>query len=142
MSKLSAKCKVAVNTSSLNAGVISNLTPQQQKNWMDAHLARKDNKVGAFDVGLDVAINAMLSGMGTPLVNMISIALQQTLKNANETIGFALDSIGLTQGGREWRQVKAMWDASLEGFGADAMYFREGFGKGYSLDQDTVFHHH
>ena len=138
MSKLSAKCKVAVNTSSLNAGVISNLTPQQQKNWMDAHLARKDNKVGAFDVGLDVAINAMLSGMGTPLVNMISIALQQTLKNANETIGFALDSIGLTQGGREWRQVKAMWDASLEGFGADAMYFREGFGKGYSLDQDTV----
>ena len=138
MSKLSPKCKVAVNTSSLNAGVISNLTPQQQKNWMDEHLARKDNKVSAFDVGLDVAINAMLSGMGTPLVNMISIALQQTLKNANETIGFALDSIGLTQGGREWRQVKSMWDASLEGFGADLMYFREGFGKGYSLDQDTI----
>ena len=44
MSKLSAKCKVAVDTSSLNAGVISNLTPQQQKNWMDAHLARKDNR--------------------------------------------------------------------------------------------------
>ena len=138
MSKLSPKCRVAVNTNSLNAGVISNLTPQQQKNWMDAHLARKDNKVSAFDVALDVAINSMLSGMGTPLVNMISIALQQTLKNANETIGFALDSIGLTNGGREWRQVKAMWDASLEGFSADLLYFREGFGKGYSLDQETV----
>lgn len=138
MAKLSPKCKVAADTSSINAAAISNLSPVQQKNWMNAHLKRKDDKVSSFSVGLDVAINAMLSGFGTPLVNMFSVLIQQTLKNSNATIGVALDSIGLTKGGREWNQVKAMWDASIDGFGADLIYFREGFKKGYSLDQEAV----
>ena len=136
MSKLSPRCTVAVRSSSINSAVISNLTERQQRAWLDQHLARKDNKVSAFDVGLDITYQSMLSGLGTPLVNMISIALQQTLKNSNETIGFLLDGIGITKGGREWRQVKAMWQGSLEGFYADLIYFREGFGKGYSLDQE------
>jgi len=138
MSELSPKCKVAVNTSSLNASVVSHLSDTQQRQWLVEHLARKDNKVSAFDVGTDVLANSMLSGLGTPLVNMISVGVQQTLKNVNETIGLVLDTIGVTKGGREWNQVKAMWQASLEGFAMDGMYFREGFSKGYSLDQDTT----
>lgn len=138
MAKLKPSCRVAADTSSLNASVMSNFSTPSQKEWMNAHLKRKDDKVSSFAVGLDVAINAMLSGFGTPLVNMISVLIQQTLKNSNATIGAALDSIGLTNGGREWNQVKAMWDASLDGFGADLLYFREGFQKGYSLDQEAV----
>ena len=80
MSKLSPRCTVAVRSSSINSAVISNLTERQQRAWLDQHLARKDNKVSAFDVGLDVTYQSMLSGLGTPLVNMISIALQQTFR--------------------------------------------------------------
>jgi len=138
MSELSPKCKVAVNTSSLNASVMSHFSDTQQRQWLVDHLARKDNKVSAFDVGTDVLANSMLSGLGTPLVNMISVGVQQALKNVNETIGLVLDTIGLTKGGREWNQVKAMWQASLEGFAVDGMYFREGFTKGYSLDQEST----
>jgi hypothetical protein len=138
MAKLSPRCTLAHETIALNSKVMSNFSDSQQRRWLQSHLDRSDKKVSSFDVSLDVMINAMLSGLGTPLVNVISIALQQTLKNSNETIGFMLDSIGLTKGGREWKQVKAMWDGSLDGFFNDMLYFREGFTKGYSLDQETT----
>lgn len=138
MAKLSPKCRVAVDAGSINAAVISNLTQDQQRRWLNNHLTRKDKKVSSFAVALDVLVNAMLSGLGTPVVNIISIGVQQMLKNSNETIGFLLDGIGATKGGREWNQVKAMWQGSLEGFAQDSLYFREGFSKGYSLDQETT----
>jgi len=138
MAKLSPKCMVSHDTTALAAKVAGHMSEPQQKQWLEAHLQRSDKKVSKFGVLLDVMINSMLSGLGTPLVNVISILVQQTLKNTNETIGFALDKIGLTKGGREWRQVKAMWDGALEGFGQDALFFREGFLRGSSLDQDVT----
>tara|TARA_R110000751_G_scaffold6023_1_gene26390 strand:- start:1417 stop:3579 length:2163 start_codon:yes stop_codon:yes gene_type:complete len=101
-------------------------------------LARDSQTDSISGIGLDLVINGMLSGMGTPTVNVLSMMIQSLLKPTIESIGLITDSIKLTKGGREWNQVSAMWQASVDGFLQDGVYFREGFRKGYSLERDIT----
>lgn len=136
MATLSQRCVVANQNAATNSAMLNNFGEKERAEFIRRMMERDAKHATAFDVGLDVAINGMLSGTGTATVNILSMFIQSVLKTTNETIGVMTDKIGLTQGGREWRQVKAMWDAALEGFSHDALYFREGWTKGYSLERD------
>ncbi len=136
MTTLSQRCVIANQNAAINNSMIKSFGKKEREEFIRRSMERDAKHASSFDVGLDVMINGMLSGTGTATVNVVSMFIQSLLKLTNTSIGAMTDSIGFTQGGREWRQVKAMWDASLEGFGHDGNYFREGFRKGYSLERD------
>ena len=134
--KLSPACEVANTSMSINAARINEFGDAQKAEFYRKVMARDATNDSAFGVGLDVVINGMLSGTGTPAVNIMSMFIQSMMKPLIDSIGLVTDSIKLTNGGREWNQVKSMWEASIDSFAQDSVYFREGFRKGYSLERD------
>ena len=120
-----------------NATIMDTMSPTVRNELYAKALKREQNSESITGIGIDVAVNSMLSGLGTPTVNVLSMMIQSILKPTLESIGLITDTMKLTKGGREWNQVAAMWQASVDGFAIDSMYFREGFRKGYSLERDV-----
>jgi hypothetical protein len=97
------------------------------------------------DMFLEAIINGYLSGFGTPIANAISIGVQNFTAPTLEAIGAMTDALRLTnrlrdesgnllKPNRELRDAVAMFEAALEGFGADVMFFKQGWKSGYPLD--------
>ena len=120
-----------------NATIMDTMSPTVRNELYAKALKREQNSESITGIGIDVAVQGMLSGLGTPTVNVLSMMIQSILKPTLESIGLITDTMKLTKGGREWNQVAAMWQASVDGFAIDSMYFREGFRKGYSLERDV-----
>jgi hypothetical protein len=133
---LSKDCLVQNMQYAQQATIMETLSPAVRKNLYAEALQREKNSESITGIGIDLAVQSMLSGLGTPTVNVLSMMIQSILKPTLESIGLITDSIKLTKGGREWNQVRSMWAASVDGFAIDSMYFREGFRKGYSLERD------
>lgn len=87
---------------------------------------------------LEVVINGMLSGAMTPIANAVSLAAQKVMLPTREAMGVLTDAIGITQGGRDFRDVVAMVEAMMEGGIADMHYLRAGWDYGYPLDTDIT----
>jgi len=134
---LSPECLVQNQQMAIQATQLEDFSPIVRDTLYRKALQREQNSESITGIGLDLAINGMLSGLGTPVVNVLSMMIQSILKPTLESIGVITDSIHLTKGGREWNQVAAMWQASVDGFVLDSVYFREGFRKGYSLERDV-----
>ena len=86
------------------------------------------------DMFLEVVVNGYLSGFGTPIANGISVGLQNITAPTLEILGAMTDKLRLTKGNREFADGIAMFEAMLEGFSADVMFFRKGWDNGYPLD--------
>ena len=94
---------------------------------------------------LEFVINGYLSGFGTPIANAISIGVQNLTAPTLEGIGALTDMLRLTnrarneageliKPNREFRDAVAMFEAAIEGFGADIMFLKQGWKSGYPLD--------
>ena len=103
--KLSPACEVANTSMSINAARINEFGDAQKAEFYRKVMARDATNDSAFGVGLDVVINGMLSGTGTPAVNIMSMFIQSMMKPLIDSIGLVTDSIKFTNGGREWNQV-------------------------------------
>jgi len=134
--KLSDSCSTSNQQMAVQSSRLSEFDTSVKNEFYRKALARNDKSDSLSGIGLDLMINGMLSGMGTPTVNVLSMMIQSILKPTIASIGLFTDSIKLTKGGREWNQVASMWHASVDSFAQDAVYFREGFRKGYSLERD------
>ena len=134
--KFSPAREVANTAMSINSARIDAFGDAQKAEFYRKVLARDEKNDSVSGIGLDVMINGMLSGTGTPAVNIMSMFIQSLMKPLIESVGLMTDSIKLTNGGREWNQVSAMWQASVDSFSQDAIYFNQGFRKGYSLERD------
>ena len=138
---LSPACEASNQSMAINSSRMSVMGEAVRKEFYQKALARSDKSDSLSGIGLDLVINGMLSGTGTPAVNIMSMFIQSILKPSLDTIGLLTDNIHLTKGGREWKQVKSMWEASIDSFSQDSVYFREGFRKGYSLERDISERH-
>ena len=134
--KFSPACEVANTAITINAARIDTFGEAAKAEFYRKVLARDAKNDSISGIALDVMINGMLSGTGTPMVNIMSMFIQSLMKPLIESVGLVTDSIKLTNGGREWNQVSAMWQASIDSFSQDAIYFNQGFRKGYSLERD------
>ena len=134
--KLSDSCSASNQSMAVQSTRLGEFDTNVKNEFYRKALARNEKSDSLSGIGLDLMINGMLSGMGTPTVNVLSMMIQSLLKPTIESIGLITDSIKLTKGGREWNQVASMWQASVDGFLQDGVYFREGFRKGYSLERD------
>ena len=134
--KLSDSCSLANQQMAVHSTRLGELDEGVKRELYRKALARNEKSDSISGIGLDLMINGMLSGFGTPTVNVVSMLIQSIMKPTIESIGLITDSIKLTKGGREWNQVASMWQASVDSFAQDAVYFREGFRKGYSLERD------
>lgn len=86
------------------------------------------------DMFLEGVINGYLSGFGTPIANAISVGVQNFTAPTLELIGALTDNIRVTKGNREVADALAMFEAALEGFGADMIFLKQGWKNGYPLD--------
>lgn len=86
------------------------------------------------DMALEAVINGYLSGFGTPIANAISVGVQNFTAPTLEMIGALTDTIKITKGNREFADAVAMFEAALEGFGADMIFLKQGWKSGYPLD--------
>ena len=97
------------------------------------------------DMFLEGVINGYLSGFGTPIANAISIGVQNFTAPTLEAIGALTDTLRVTnrarnaagellKPNRELRDAVAMFEAAMEGFGADIMFLKQGWKSGYPLD--------
>jgi len=135
--KLNDSCSLANKQMAIHSTRLGELDEGVKRELYRKALARSAKSDSISGIGLDLMINGMLSGFGTPTVNVVSMLIQSIMKPTIESIGLITDSIHLTKGGREWNQVASMWQASVDSFAQDAVYFREGFRKGYSLERDV-----
>ena len=98
------------------------------------------------DKVLEVVINGYLSGFGTPIANGISVGIQNFTAPTLELIGAVTDNLRITnrarnpktgellKSNRAFADGMAMFEAALEGFGADVMFLKQGWKSGYPLD--------
>jgi hypothetical protein len=85
----------------------------------------------AWDVAIEIQINSLLSGFGTPIANAASVIYKQI---TNPMID-AVESLN-PKSQKEFGDVVAGIQAMLQGFGSDAMYFKAGWTNAYPLDID------
>ena len=87
--KFSPACEVANTSLSVNAARINEFGDAQKAEFYRKVIARDDKNDSTSGIALDVIINGMLSGTGTPAVNIMSIGVySQMLKNSNRNYWF------------------------------------------------------
>jgi hypothetical protein len=91
----------------------------------------------AREIGLSFVINGYLSGTMTPAANAASVMLQSILRPMTYAIGSITDGLKITKGDRALRDLGAITQAMLEGWGADMMYLKAGWSSGKPLDIKT-----
>ena len=91
----------------------------------------------AREIGLSFVINGYLSGTMTPAANAASVMLQSILRPMTYAIGSLTDGLKITKGDRSIRDLGAITQAMLEGWGADMMYLKAGWYSGKPLDIKT-----
>ena len=91
----------------------------------------------AREIGLSFVINGYLSGTMTPAANAASVMLQSILRPMTYAIGSLTDGLKITKGDRSIRDLGAITQAMLEGWGADMMYLKAGWSSGKPLDIKT-----
>jgi hypothetical protein len=89
------------------------------------------------EVGLSFVINGYLSGTMTPIANAASVMLQSILRPMTYAIGSITDGLKITKGDRSLRDLGAIAEAMLEGWGADMQYLKAGWASGKPLDIRT-----
>lgn len=84
-----------------------------------------------FSMYNEFVINGMISGLGTPIVNIISNMTQLLLRPTLEVIKAAmkLDPKAL-------REATAMWSAMADGWASDMVFFGRGFRSGTPFDYE------
>jgi len=131
--EVSEKCNVNVNQM-LDTVEQAPLSDAELSQAIRKGLNKATEPTRFKDRVLEVVINGYLSGFGTPIANGISIGLQNFTAPTLEAIGALTDAIRLTKGNREIRDALAMFEAAMEGFQADVMFFKQGWKNGYPLD--------
>ena len=82
-----------------------------------------------WDTVLEVQLNGLLSGLGTPLANAASVVYKQI---ANPIID--LVESANPKSDKHWLDIIAGIQAQLQGFASDMVYFKSGWVNGYPLD--------
>jgi hypothetical protein len=82
-----------------------------------------------WDIGIEFQLNSLLSGFGTPIANAASVVYKQITNPMLD----AIESLN-PKSQKELADVIAGVKAMLQGFGADAVYFKAGWQNGYPLD--------
>jgi len=89
------------------------------------------------EIGLSFVINGYLSGTMTPAANAASVMLQSILRPMTYAIGSITDGLKITKGDRSLRDLGAITQAMLDGWGADMHYLKAGWASGKPLDIRT-----
>jgi len=133
MPKVSEACNTRVNLA-LDTMENAELSEKELAIAIRKGLNKATEPTRFKDKALEVVINGYLSGFGTPIANAISVGVQNFTAPTLEMIGAVTDSLRLTKGNREIADSIAMFEAALEGFGADMMFLKQGWKSGYPLD--------
>ena len=82
-----------------------------------------------WDYGIELQINALLSGLGTPLANAASVVYKITTNPLLD----AIEAMN-PKSAKYFADVVSAMDNMRQGFGADLQYMRAGWTQGYPLD--------
>ena len=133
--QITEKCLTRINLGMDTADQVTDiLTDAELGQAIQKGLGKAAEPTRKKDMFLEAVINGYLSGFGTPIANAISILVQNVTAPALELTGALTDALRLTKGNRSVVDALAMFDAALEGFGADLMFLRQGWKTGYPLD--------
>ena len=132
--KVSESCNTRVNAALDTAENTSVLSEKELVTAIRKGLNKATEPTRFKDGFLEVIINGYLSGFGTPIANAVSVGIQTFTAPTLEAIGAVTDAIKLTKGNRSIKDAIAMFEASMEGFGADVMFLKQGWKSGYPLD--------
>ena len=133
MPTVSENCNVRVNAA-LDTMENTELSEKELAVAIRKGLNKATEPTRFKDMGLEAVINGYLSGFGTPIANAISVGVQNFTAPTLEMIGALTDTIKITKGNREFADAVAMFEAALEGFGADMIFLKQGWKSGYPLD--------
>ena len=132
--KVSEACNTRVNAALDTAENATVLNEKELVTAIRKGLNKATEPTRFKDGFLEVVINGYLSGFGTPVANAVSVGIQNFTAPTLEAIGALTDAIKLTKGNRSVKDAIAMFEASMEGFGADIMFLKQGWKSGYPLD--------
>lgn len=133
--KITEKCLTRINLGMDTADQVTDiLTDKELAQAIQKGLGKAAEPTRKKDMFLEAVINGYLSGFGTPIANAISILVQNVTAPTLELTGALTDALRITKGNRTVADAMAMFDAALEGFGADLMFLRQGWKSGYPLD--------
>lgn len=127
---LSAECANSIGTFA-HALDPSAFTKKELDTAVSNALGEIGRPKNAWDVAIEIQINSLLSGFGTPLANAASVVYKQI---TNPMID-AVESLN-PKSQKQFGDVVAGIQAMLQGFGSDAMYFKAGWTNAYPLDID------
>tara|TARA_R110000737_G_scaffold28052_2_gene46586 strand:+ start:2804 stop:4942 length:2139 start_codon:yes stop_codon:yes gene_type:complete len=89
----------------------------------------KGKKPNGFQMFNEFMINGMLSGFGTPIVNLISNTVQTLMKPTLAVIGSSMSNNKALK-----REARALFSASFEGLGQDLIFLNKGYKAGLPVD--------
>lgn len=103
------------------------------KEQLDTAVAQALKEVGKpkrmWSHAIEVQINALLSGLGTPIANVASVIYKQI---TNPLID-AVEALN-PKSAKAFTDIVSAIDQARQGFGADLVYFQSGWTQGYPLD--------